>query len=271
MTTIRILMVALMLLCCCCCCSVAKLCLIFLWPHGIVTRQAPLFVGFPRQECWGGLPCPPPGDLPDPGIQPCLQNWQMDSLPLSHEGSPWGTSKKGSIQSPRMMPQGHLYTGRWRRCALTRCGPLSSIRWCSKWSRTRTKSGSWEFMVLSPSLPPSPWFCPFPFLFKIIWSSFRSLVLSLHFIWSLFHVTPGLGFCYYHPVLALLNMGMIILSFLLLSWPSLKIQAWTHLVAQLLSATAGWIPCSNEPLELWLEGPSGQIYLFLLLPRKNCV
>ena len=34
-----------------------------------VARQAPLSVGFSRQE-WSGLPCPPPGDLPDPGIQP---------------------------------------------------------------------------------------------------------------------------------------------------------------------------------------------------------
>ena len=34
-----------------------------------VARQAPLFMGFSRQEYWSGLPCPPPGDLPDPGIQ----------------------------------------------------------------------------------------------------------------------------------------------------------------------------------------------------------
>ena len=35
-----------------------------------VARQVPLFMGFPRQEYWSGLPCPPPGDLPDPGIKP---------------------------------------------------------------------------------------------------------------------------------------------------------------------------------------------------------
>ena len=36
-------------------------------------RQAPLFVGFSRQEYWSGLPCPPPGDLPKPGVEPvCL-------------------------------------------------------------------------------------------------------------------------------------------------------------------------------------------------------
>ena len=35
-----------------------------------VTHQAPLSMGFSRQEHWSGLPCPPPGDLPDPGIEP---------------------------------------------------------------------------------------------------------------------------------------------------------------------------------------------------------
>ena len=35
-----------------------------------VAGQAPLSVGFSRQEHWSGLPFPPPGDLPDPGIEP---------------------------------------------------------------------------------------------------------------------------------------------------------------------------------------------------------
>ena len=35
-----------------------------------VARQAPLSMGFFQQEYWNGLPCPPPGDLPDPGIKP---------------------------------------------------------------------------------------------------------------------------------------------------------------------------------------------------------
>ena len=35
-----------------------------------VACQAPLSVGFPRQEYWSGLPCLPPGHLPDPGIKP---------------------------------------------------------------------------------------------------------------------------------------------------------------------------------------------------------
>ena len=35
-----------------------------------MAHQAPLSMGFSRQECCSGLPFPPPGDLPDPGIKP---------------------------------------------------------------------------------------------------------------------------------------------------------------------------------------------------------
>ena len=35
-----------------------------------VAHQAPLSLGFSRQEYWSGVLCPPPGDLPDPGIEP---------------------------------------------------------------------------------------------------------------------------------------------------------------------------------------------------------
>ena len=46
-----------------------QLCLT-LYDPWIVARQAPLSMGFSRQEYWGGLPCPPPGDLQDPGTEP---------------------------------------------------------------------------------------------------------------------------------------------------------------------------------------------------------
>ena len=35
-----------------------------------VACQTSLLMGFPRQENWSGLPFPPPGDIPDPGIEP---------------------------------------------------------------------------------------------------------------------------------------------------------------------------------------------------------
>ena len=42
-----------------------------LWVYVLLASyQAPLSVGFPRQERWSGLPFPSPGDLPDPGIEP---------------------------------------------------------------------------------------------------------------------------------------------------------------------------------------------------------
>ena len=50
--------------------------------------QAPLSMGFSRQEYWSGLPCPPPGDLPHPGIKPASPPLQADSLPLSYQESP---------------------------------------------------------------------------------------------------------------------------------------------------------------------------------------
>ena len=49
-------------------------------PYGLnSTCQAPLSLGFSSQEYWSGLPSPPPGDLPKPGIEPMslsLLHWQ---------------------------------------------------------------------------------------------------------------------------------------------------------------------------------------------------
>ena len=40
-----------------------------------VAHQAPLSIGFPKQEYWSGLPLPSPGDLCDPGIKPGSPAW----------------------------------------------------------------------------------------------------------------------------------------------------------------------------------------------------
>ena len=60
-----------------------------------VAHQAPLSVGFPRQESWSGLSFPSPGHLPDPGIEPMTSACQADPLPLYQLGSP-GTSRQTS-------------------------------------------------------------------------------------------------------------------------------------------------------------------------------
>ena len=51
-----------------------------------VAHQAPLSVGFSRQEYWSGLPFPVPGDLPDPGIEPGSPALQADALPCEPPG-----------------------------------------------------------------------------------------------------------------------------------------------------------------------------------------
>ena len=57
---------------------------------------------FFRQEYWSGLPFPPPGDLPDPGTEPCLLHRQVGSLPLApcHVGSPRYVLKGNEVCFP---------------------------------------------------------------------------------------------------------------------------------------------------------------------------
>ena len=62
-----------------------------------VAHQAPLSMGFSRQEYWSGLPFPSPGDLPDPGIKPRSPASQADAFTSEPPGKP--TTKKG-ILSP---------------------------------------------------------------------------------------------------------------------------------------------------------------------------
>ena len=53
-----------------------------------VVHQAPLSMGFSRQEYWCGLPCPSPGDLPYPGMEPGSPASQTDALPSEPPGKP---------------------------------------------------------------------------------------------------------------------------------------------------------------------------------------
>ena len=63
-------------------------------PHGLyVAHQTPLSMGFCRQEYWNGLSFPPPGNLPNPGIEPASPEspaLQADSLPLE----PWENTEQ---------------------------------------------------------------------------------------------------------------------------------------------------------------------------------
>ena len=70
------------------CCLVTKLCPTLCNPMAYIAYRAPLSKGFPKQEYWRWLLFPSPGDLPDPGNETTSPAWQVDSLPLSHLGSP---------------------------------------------------------------------------------------------------------------------------------------------------------------------------------------
>ena len=81
-----------------------------------VARQAPLSVGFFRQECWSRLPFPPPGDLPDPGIElessvsPALQ---ADSLPAESSGKPNMLKCRYNLKSFSFKPGGTNIATYW--------------------------------------------------------------------------------------------------------------------------------------------------------------
>ena len=72
-----------------------------LWPCGLQPARLLCPWGSSRQEYWGGLACPPPGDLPHPGLPHC----RRILYPLSHQGKPRNTGV-GSLS----LLQGIFYT-----------------------------------------------------------------------------------------------------------------------------------------------------------------
>ena len=94
-----------------CVCSIAQLCSTLCDPM-TVACQAPLSMGFCRQEYWSGLPLPPPGDLPNPRINSISSALQAYCSLLSHQGSSkylllggkagiWDKGKQQSLQERR--------------------------------------------------------------------------------------------------------------------------------------------------------------------------
>ena len=78
-------------------------CLTLCDPMGCIPPGSSIH-GFSRQEIWSGLPCPSPGDPPDPGIEShllCLLPWQAGSLPLAPPPT------KRNYPVPRLSRQNH--------------------------------------------------------------------------------------------------------------------------------------------------------------------
>ena len=70
-------------------------------------HQAPLSMGFSRQEYWSGLPFPSPGDLPNPGIKPRSPALQADTLTSEPPGKPSWTEEPGILQFTESQRVGH--------------------------------------------------------------------------------------------------------------------------------------------------------------------
>ena len=79
-----------MFVCVCVSCSVLSrfCCVRLLATPWTVAHQAPLSMGFSRQEYWNGFPFPSTGDLPDPEIEPGCPTLQAESLPSEPPGKP---------------------------------------------------------------------------------------------------------------------------------------------------------------------------------------
>ena len=102
-----------------------------------VVCQAPLPMGFSRQEYWSGLPFPTPGDLPDQVIN-CvsyLLHWEVDSLPLAPPG------KTCVRLNGLLIPNLSGLCG-WSHRHPRRCLTVARLhtRWCGRWEETERLS-----------------------------------------------------------------------------------------------------------------------------------
>ena len=89
-----------------CCCAVLSCSVVSdsLWPHGLQPARLLCPWGFSRQEYWSGLPCPLPGDRPNPGMEPRSPALQVDFLP----SEPPGKLKNTGVGSPSLLQRNFL-------------------------------------------------------------------------------------------------------------------------------------------------------------------
>ena len=114
--------------------------------------QAPRPMGFSRQEYWSGLPCPPLGDLSNPGIEPSSSTLQVNSLLSELPGKPKNTGV-GSLSPlwgnlPTLESNQGLLHCRWILYQLSYPG---STHWVSK----KGKNGNKHFLSHRQSMTDS--------------------------------------------------------------------------------------------------------------------
>ena len=137
----------------CACAKLLQSCLTLCATLWTATHQAPLLMGFTRQEYGSGLPCPPPGDLPDPRIKlTSLLHLQADSLPLVPPGKPCKQSNASyfiKVPLTTIWCEPNLETGGsiWRRPNVEKemATHSSILAWRIPWTE---KPGRLQSMVL---------------------------------------------------------------------------------------------------------------------------
>ena len=131
-----------------------------LWPHGLQPARLLCPWRFSRQEYWSGLPCPPLGDLPNPGIEPRSFALQADSLPSEPPWKPKDTAMG--------IPSQGVFLTQELNWAFMHCSwilyQLSSQGWMKHKleSRSPGEISTTSDMQMIP--PLWPWLTPFPLL-----------------------------------------------------------------------------------------------------------
>ena len=123
-----------------------------------IAHQAPLSMRFSRQEHCRGLPCPPPGDLPDAGIKPAspvAPALQVDSLPLSHRVNSRRILQVGIIPSVLQMRKPRFREVHGQGCAAiqgwsrleNRSFCLLNLGWLIRLQRWPRAQRTWWFGI----------------------------------------------------------------------------------------------------------------------------
>ena len=129
----------------------------FLSPWTVVAQEAPLSIGFSRQQYWSGLPFPSPGDLPNIGSEPRSPSLQADSLPSEPPGiqTHYDLNKRSLFSSVQSLSHVQLFATPWT------AAHQASLSITNSWSLLKLMSNesvmpSSHFILCRPLfLPPS--------------------------------------------------------------------------------------------------------------------
>ena len=131
----------------------------------MVAHQAPLSMGFPRQEHWSGLPFPSLGDLPDPGIEPLV------SCTVSRFFTNWGTK-----EAPRVIQRTYKFNYLMKQYQLVRTAKEKHNRFLYIF-QTHAFSSKWVLTTQMQHFLQI--YCAFELNFNIVCKETSSLKLML--------------------------------------------------------------------------------------------